>query len=71
MSIIIAGGGLTGVTLALTIAELTQGKLPVALVEATTPDTREHSVFDHRAIALSAGTCQQLSALKLWPWLQS
>lgn len=70
MSIIIAGGGLTGITLALTIAELTRGKLPVTLVEATPPDTREHSVFDQRAIALSAGTCQQLSVLKLWPCLQ-
>lgn len=71
MSIIIAGGGLTGVTLALAIAELTQGRLPIALVEATTPDASKSAVFDRRAIALSAGTCQQLSALKLWPELQN
>jgi 2-octaprenyl-6-methoxyphenol hydroxylase len=71
MSIIIAGGGLTGVTLALALAELTQGRLPISLVEATTPDTCQQSVFDGRSIALSAGTCQQLTALKLWPSIQN
>ncbi len=35
MSVIIVGGGMTGATLALAISHLTQGQLPVHLVEAT------------------------------------
>ncbi|NJC99390.1 2-octaprenyl-6-methoxyphenyl hydroxylase [Candidatus Erwinia dacicola] len=71
MSIIIAGGGMTGATLALAISHLTQGKLTVTLVEATEPASREHPGYDGRAIALAEGTCQQLAAIDLWPLLAS
>lgn len=42
MSVIIVGGGMAGATLALAISSLTQGKVPVALVEAQQPDSRAH-----------------------------
>ncbi|MBP2154343.1 MULTISPECIES: 2-octaprenyl-6-methoxyphenyl hydroxylase [Erwinia] len=71
MSIIIAGGGMAGATLALAISHLTQGKLAVTLVEGTEPASRAHPGFDGRAIALAEGTCQQLAAIGLWPVLAS
>ena len=71
MSIIIAGGGMTGATLALALSHLTQGKLAVTLVEATEPASRTHPGYDGRAIALAEGTCQQLAAIDLWPLLAS
>mgnify|MGYP001154868830 FL=1 len=66
MTILIAGGGMTGATLALAIAHLTQGKLPVTLIESSEPGSRAHPGYDGRAIALSAGTCQQLADINLW-----
>ncbi len=66
MSMIIAGGGMTGATLALAVSHLTEGKLPVTLIEATTPGDRGHPGFDGRAIALAAGTCQQLQNIGVW-----
>ena len=66
MSILIAGGGMTGATLALAISHLTQGQLPVTLIERHQPDSRAHPGFDGRAIALAAGTCQQLAEIDLW-----
>ncbi|WP_312239678.1 2-octaprenyl-6-methoxyphenyl hydroxylase [Pantoea sp.] len=71
MSIIIAGGGMAGATLALAISHLTQGKLPVTLIESREPDSRAHPGYDSRAIALAAGTCQQLAAIDLWRTLES
>ncbi|MEM6052464.1 2-octaprenyl-6-methoxyphenyl hydroxylase [Erwinia sp. P7711] len=71
MSIVIAGGGMAGATLALAVSHLTQGKVPVTLVEATAPASRTHPGFDGRAIALAEGTCQQLAAINLWPSLYS
>jgi len=71
MSIIIAGGGMPGATLALAISHLTQGQLAVTLVEGTEPASRVHPGFDGRAIALAEGTCQQLAAIGLWPLLAS
>jgi len=66
MSILIAGGGMTGATLALAISYLTQGQLPVTLIERSEPDSRAHPGYDGRAIALAAGTCQQLADIDLW-----
>jgi 2-octaprenyl-6-methoxyphenol hydroxylase len=66
MSVIIVGGGMTGATLALAISHLSAGKLPVHLVEAVAPDSRQHPGFDARAIALAAGTCQQLARVGIW-----
>lgn len=58
---------MAGATLALAISQLTQGRLAVHLVEATTPGLAKHPGFDARAIALAAGTCQQLSRVGIWP----
>lgn len=69
MSVIIAGGGMTGATLALALSHLTQGSLPVTLIEAIAPGDRAHPGYDGRAIALAAGTCKQLAAINLWPAL--
>ncbi|WP_086873519.1 2-octaprenyl-6-methoxyphenyl hydroxylase [Kosakonia pseudosacchari] len=66
MSVIIVGGGMAGATLALAISHLTQGKLPVHLVEASVPGASTHPGFDARAIALAAGTCQQLARIGIW-----
>lgn len=60
---------MTGATLALAVSYLTDGKLPVTLIEATTPGERGHPGFDGRAIALAAGTCQQLQNIGVWPSL--
>ncbi len=57
---------MAGATLALAISSLTQGRLPVHLIEATSPEDFTHPGFDARAIALAQGTCQQLSAIGVW-----
>ncbi|WP_313473188.1 2-octaprenyl-6-methoxyphenyl hydroxylase [Rouxiella badensis] len=69
MSMIIVGGGMAGATLALAVSSLTQGRLPVHLVEVTSPYDYTHPGFDARAIALAQGTCQQLNAISVWPAL--
>jgi 2-octaprenyl-6-methoxyphenol hydroxylase len=66
MSVIIVGGGMTGATLALAISHLSAGKMPVHLIEAVAPDSQQHPGFDARAIALAAGTCQQLARVGIW-----
>lgn len=66
MSVIIVGGGMTGATLALAISHLSRGQVQVHLIEAQSPDTQQHPGFDGRAIALAAGTCQQLARVGIW-----
>lgn len=66
MSVIIAGGGMAGATLALTLSHLTNGALPVHLVEASNPAAVSHPGFDARAIALAHGTTQQLARTGIW-----
>lgn len=66
MSVLIVGGGMTGATLALAISRLTGGALPVHLIEAQDPQSARHPGFDDRAIALAAGTCQQLARIGVW-----
>ncbi|MDY1037360.1 2-octaprenyl-6-methoxyphenyl hydroxylase [Lelliottia sp. CFBP8978] len=66
MSIIIVGGGMTGATLALAVSKLTNGQLPVHLIEAVAPQASEHPGFDARAIAIAQGTCQHLSRVGIW-----
>jgi 2-polyprenyl-6-methoxyphenol 4-hydroxylase len=66
MSLIIVGGGMTGATLALVVSQLTAGRLPVHLIEAAEIDSAQHPGFDSRAIALAAGTCQQLAKVGIW-----
>lgn len=70
MSIIIVGGGMNGATLALAISQFSGGNMPVHLVEAVTPESQQHPGFDARAIALAAGTCQQLDRVGIWQALR-
>ncbi|PWC13235.1 2-octaprenyl-6-methoxyphenyl hydroxylase [Brenneria roseae subsp. americana] len=69
MTVMIVGGGMAGATLALAISTLSQGKVPVDLIEAKSPLERQHPGFDARAIALSEGTSQQLETIGIWQTL--
>ena len=70
MSVIVAGGGMTGATGAGDLSSYS-GALPVTVIEAVAPGDRAHPGCDGRAIALAEGTCQQLAGLNLWPALAS
>lgn len=71
MSITIIGGGMAGATLALALSHLSRGAMQIDLVEAQTPESRDHPGFDARAIALAQGTCRELTAIGVWPALAS
>lgn len=60
---------MAGATLALAVSSLTGGRLPVHLIESTSPEGFSHPGFDARAIALAQGTCQQLAGVGIWPAL--
>ncbi|QDX31462.1 2-octaprenyl-6-methoxyphenyl hydroxylase [Dickeya poaceiphila] len=66
MTVMIVGGGMAGATLALAISHLSNGRVPVDLVEARSPQEHQHPGFDARAIALAQGTCMQLDAIGVW-----
>ncbi len=65
--VVIAGGGMTGATLAIALAQLAPAGQPwrIALIEAHQPQSA-HPGFDGRAIALAAGSVEALRQLKLW-----
>lgn len=69
--IIIVGGGMVGSTLALAVAFLGRGQIPVTLIEAFAPDQNGAFHDDKRAIALAHGTCQELERLGIWPVLKN
>lgn len=69
--VVIAGGGMTGATLAIALAQLQCADRPyrIALIDAQKPPqpvVQTHSAFDGRAIALSAGSVDALGKLMLW-----
>ncbi|WP_162063442.1 2-octaprenyl-6-methoxyphenyl hydroxylase [Vibrio taketomensis] len=68
--VVIAGGAMAGMTLALAIDSLAHGKLRVAVVEAYQVDHQAHPGFDSRSIALSHGTVQILQQLNLWQQIE-
>ncbi len=68
--IVIAGGAMAGMTLALAINHSCQGRLSVAIVEPFATDHKAHPGFDSRSIALSYGTVQRLKSVDLWRDLQ-
>jgi 2-octaprenyl-6-methoxyphenol hydroxylase len=63
----IAGGGLVGATLALTLAEL---DLAVVLIEASPFGTIGQPSFDDRSTALANGSRRIFQALGVWPALE-
>lgn len=63
--VVIAGGAMAGATLALALAQITDNKLNIAVVEPYEVDT-SHPGFDSRSIALSYGTVDILRRFELW-----
>ncbi len=64
--IAIAGGAMTGTTLALALNDKSVGKLSIAVIEPFEKDNINHPGFDARSIALSYGTQQILDSFQLW-----
>jgi len=54
MTILIAGGGMTGATLALAISNLNQGTLPVTLMDSSEPGSQAHPGFEGRGMQPAA-----------------
>jgi len=72
--IVIAGGGLSGLLMAQSLANLTtnDGKpLSIAIVEATATNTDISLTFDDRVLALAHGTASYLDGLGAWQALKS
>ncbi|KDM92644.1 2-octaprenyl-6-methoxyphenyl hydroxylase [Photobacterium galatheae] len=68
--VVIAGGAMTGASLALALDRLSEGALRIAVVEAVLPDQSGHPGYDARSIALSLGSMQLMTQLGLWPALK-
>ncbi|MFN3018457.1 2-octaprenyl-6-methoxyphenyl hydroxylase [Vibrio coralliilyticus] len=64
--VVIAGGAMAGMTLALAINKLSQQPLSIAVVEPYQVDHQAHPGFDSRSIALSYGTVNILKQFGLW-----
>ncbi|UTM57792.1 2-octaprenyl-6-methoxyphenyl hydroxylase [Photobacterium sp. CCB-ST2H9] len=67
--VVIAGGAMTGASLALALDRLSEGALRIAVVEAVLPEQSGHPGYDARSIALSLGSVQLMTELGLWPAL--
>lgn len=63
--IIINGGGINGITLALAIQSASKNRLKIAVVERFPLQTHQVGGFDARSIALSDGTCRKLAQISL------
>lgn len=63
LDIVIIGGGLVGFCLALSLRDT---GMRVAVVEATTDESRSKSAASNRALALSYGTTKMLDKLSIW-----
>lgn len=61
--IVIAGGSLTGATLALALAS---AGFPVTVIDPTPPDAQQAGDFDGRSYALAHASVRMLKALGLW-----
>lgn len=61
--VVISGGGLTGITLAVALAKF---GMPVALVDPRKAASKKTPGFDGRAYALSQATARMFGALGLW-----
>ncbi|MDF2690439.1 MAG: 2-octaprenyl-3-methyl-6-methoxy,4-benzoquinol hydroxylase / 2-octaprenyl-6-methoxyphenol [Gammaproteobacteria bacterium] len=66
--IVIIGGGLVGVTMALALSQL---NLNIALIEAKTEKRIQEPSLETRSLALSYGSAKILQGLGLWQFLQS
>ena len=68
--VVIAGGAMTGATLALILANAFENRLSIAVVEPYLEEQSNHPGFDSRSIALSFGTTEILKRFALWDELQ-
>ncbi len=71
--IVIAGGGLSGVLSALSLAELKKHdgcQLSIAIIEANPIHQQPILTFDSRVLALSHGSASYLNDLQVWPSLE-
>jgi 2-octaprenyl-6-methoxyphenol hydroxylase len=64
--VVIAGGAMTGATLALMLSQAFGDTLSIAVVEPYLAEHRDHPGFDSRSIALSYGTVEILKRFALW-----
>ncbi|MDN3608197.1 2-octaprenyl-6-methoxyphenyl hydroxylase [Vibrio ostreicida] len=64
--VVIAGGAMAGMTLALAINKLSDKPLSIAVVESFDLKAQVHPGFDARSIALSYGTVNILKQFELW-----
>lgn len=69
MSIIIAGGSITGISLALSISILNKNKIKIFLIEKKLINKKNIS-SDPRTIALAYNTCQQYKKIGIWKELK-
>ena len=63
--IVIVGGAMTGITLALALSAFTNGKMKIAMLERQPAKQHQQSGFDARCIALSDGSCQKFARIIL------
>lgn len=71
MSIIIIGAGMTGAVLALTISKMSNGMLPITIIEEKKLKNHHHTGYDARTIVLSDGTIRELKRINLWSIFQT
>lgn len=64
--VVIAGGAMAGMTLALAINKLSKQPLSIAVIEPFPVDDQAHPGFDSRSIALSYGSAAILRKFGLW-----
>lgn len=67
--VVIAGGAMAGMTLALALDHLSNQQLSIGIVEPFHTDHQAHPGFDSRSIALSHGTVEILKQFALWETL--
>lgn len=75
--VIIGGGAMNGLTLALALNTFSASKLRIAVIEKRQRSQQQGVGFDSRCVALSDGTCRKLNRIKvndkttLWQQIQS
>ncbi|MGY4676536.1 2-octaprenyl-6-methoxyphenyl hydroxylase [Pasteurella sp. P03HT] len=63
--VIIVGGAMTGVTLALALSSQTAGRIKIAVLEKQQTQHHQQHGFDARCIALSDGSCRRFDQIRL------
>jgi 2-octaprenyl-6-methoxyphenol hydroxylase len=66
VEVVVAGAGLVGLTMGIALAE---AGLPVAVVDAESPDRMTDEAYDGRSSAIAFGSQQALASLGIWKHL--